>query len=206
MARFTTSEADTRLETARLILSRPSVSDYGELRVMAAEESMFRFSERGAMTGEESWALLLRHIGQWRVANYGVFTVREERTRRFVGLVGASDFRRTLGTDFDPYPEMTWTVAPRFRDLGYAVEAGDAVLSWLSRRAGWPRSVCLIHGDNRPSLRVAEKLGFRMMRRCEYRGYEAGLFEKGGPALRSETGTGSAVSPEIVPVEAPRPA
>ena len=45
---------------------------------MAAEESMFRFSERGAMTGEESWALLPRHIGQWRVANYGVFVIAGE--------------------------------------------------------------------------------------------------------------------------------
>jgi RimJ/RimL family protein N-acetyltransferase len=37
----------------------------------------------------------------------------------------------------------------------------------------------LIHADNRASLRVAEKLGFRALRRRDYRDYPAILFDRG---------------------------
>ena len=167
------------IETDRLVMTRPTPEDFAELAAMAAGEPMFRYSERGPMTVEESWGLLLRHIGQWAATPYGVFTLREKGSGRFVGLVGASDFQRQFGEDFDPFPEMTWTIAPDLTGRGLATEAGKAALQWLAREAAAPRTVCLIHADNEASLRVAEKLGFRELRRRDYRDYPAVLFERG---------------------------
>jgi RimJ/RimL family protein N-acetyltransferase len=167
------------IETERLVLTRPSTLDFAELAEMAAGEAMFRFSERGPMTVEESWGLLLRHVGQWTATRYGVFTLREKAGGRFAGLVGASDFQRQFGTDFDAFPEMTWSIPADLTGQGLATEAAEAALAWLGRETGATRAVCLIHAENKASLRVAEKLGFRAMRRRDYRGYPAILLDRG---------------------------
>lgn len=165
-----------RIETDRLRLEMPTSEDFDALSRMAADSSMFRYSERDAMSQEESWNLLLRHVGYWLLAGYGVFTVREQRSGRFAGLVGASAFHRSLGAVFDDFPEMTWTIASEFRGRGYATEAAAAFIDALEAQPVLKSTVCLIHIDNQPSLRVAAKLGFRFFKRCEYRGYPAGLF------------------------------
>lgn len=165
-----------RIETARLCLDMPSPEDFPALRVMAADPSMFRYSERGGMTQEEAWTLLLRHIGHWLIAGFGVFSVREKESGRFVGQVGGSAFQRGLGPEFDHFPEMTWSIATSHRGRGYATEAAEAVVAALEAQPAFGSSVCLIHVDNQPSLRVAAKLGFRFFRHCHYRDYPAGLF------------------------------
>jgi RimJ/RimL family protein N-acetyltransferase len=165
-----------RIETDRLRLEMPTSEDFDALGRMAADSSMFRYSERGAMSQEESWNLLLRHVGYWLLAGYGVFTVREKQSGRFAGLVGGSSFHRSLGAAFDDFPEMTWSIASQFRGQGYASEAAAAVIDALEAQPVLKSTVCLIHVDNQPSLRVASKLGFRFFRHCEYRGYRAGLF------------------------------
>lgn len=167
-----------RIETDRLYLDMPTAEDFGPLSRMAADPSMFRYSERGAMSSEEAWNLLLRHIGYWLVAGHGAFAVREKQGGRFVGLVGSSAFRRNLGPAFDDFPEMTWTIAADCRGRGYATEAAVAVIDALEAQPVFKSTVCLIHVDNQSSLRVAAKLGFRFFRHCEYRGYPAGLFRR----------------------------
>lgn len=165
-----------RIETERLRLDMPSPEDFPALRDMAADPSMFRYSERAGMTPEEAWTLLLRHVGHWLVAGYGVFSVREKRSGRFIGQVGGSAFQRGLGHEFDDFPEMTWSIAGTHRGRGYASEAAQAVLEAIEAQPAFGSSVCLIHVDNQRSLRVASKLGFRFFRHCHYRGYPAGLF------------------------------
>jgi RimJ/RimL family protein N-acetyltransferase len=171
------------IETERLRMRQPVTADFPAFAAMARDPSMFTYSERsGAITREEAWALLLRHIGYWTTRGYGVFALEEKTTGRFVGQVGPSDFRRDLGADFDPWPELTWSVAAPARGRGYATEAAAAALDWLRGQAAPARSVCLIHEANAPSLRVADKLGYRELRRRRYRGYPAILFEREEPS------------------------
>ena len=49
---------------------------------------------------------------------------------------------------------------------------------WIEQKLGSKRTVCVIHGENRKSIRVAEKLGYRAFARRKYRGFEAILFER----------------------------
>ncbi len=167
-----------RIETERLVLELPRIEDLAPVLDLTGDPSMFRYSERREMSREESWSLLLRHIGHWLVMGYGVYVVREKGSGRFAGLVGASTFNRQLNPRFDHHPEMTWTIAAEFRGRGYATEAGAATLEALEAQPTVASTVCLIHVDNQPSLGVASRLGFRFFRYCEYRGYPAGLFRR----------------------------
>ena len=165
-----------RIETERLLLELPRPEDFGFVLDMTSDPSMFRYSERDAMSREEAWSLLLRHIGHWLIAGYGVYGVRDKESGKFAGLVGGSAFQRGLGPRFDDHPEMTWSIAAGFRGRGYATEAAAAVVEAIEAQPAITATVCLIHIDNQPSLNVASKLGFRFFRHCEYRGYPAGLF------------------------------
>lgn len=167
------------VETRRLRLRRPGPADLPAFAEMARDPSMFLYSERdGAMTEEEAWSLLLRHIGYWTARGYGVFAVEEKASGRFVGQVGPSDFHRELGPDFDDWPELTWSIAAPARGRGYATEAAAAALDWLRGRSAPKRSVCLIHEGNAASLRVADHLGYLPFRRCRFRGYPAILLAR----------------------------
>ena len=62
--------------------------------------------------------------------------------------------------------------------LPYATEAVAAAQAWGDAHVGGARTVCLIHPDNQPSLRIAEKFGFREYARTTYKGEPGVLLER----------------------------
>ena len=173
--------ARDRVETARLILRPYEERDFDALRALSSHPDTFRFSERGPMTGDEAWSRLLRHVGHWALAGYGVFALEDKETGRFVGEAGLCDFRRGLGPRFDGVPEMTWSITAELQGRGLAPEAAGAALRWTEARVPARRTVCLIHEENLASLRVAEKIGYRPFERGSYKGYGSVLLERERP-------------------------
>ena len=170
--------AGTRIETERLILRSFDADDFEEYFAVSADPETFRFSERGPMSSDEAWTRLLRHVGHWSLMDYGLFAVEEKASGRFVGEAGLGDFRRRLGPTFDGFPEAAWTIAGWARGRGYATESAEAALTWMERRFGTQRSVCLIHARNEASLHVARKLGYVAYAERTYRGYPALLHQR----------------------------
>jgi len=58
---------------------------------------------------------------------------------------------------------MGYTVLPRFRRQGYAVEAAKAMMEWARIRHRLTRFYLSIGPDNAASLAMAGKLGFRQV-------------------------------------------
>ena len=166
------------LETSRLILRPHGREHFEAIAHMSADPGTFRFSERGPMSRDEAWTRLLRNAGHWSLFGYGIFTIEEKASGRFVGEAGFSHFERALGGDFDPYPEGAWTVVKDAQGRGYATEAVTAALAWTEARLSPERTVCMIHKENAASMRVADKLGYSAFRECTYRGYGARLFAR----------------------------
>lgn len=167
-----------RVETDRLVLRVLRLDDFDDYFAVAADPETFRYSQRGAMTSDEAWTRLLRHVGHWAVMGWGLFAIEEKATGRFVGEAGLGDFRRGLGEDFDGVPEAGCTIARWAQGLGYATEAMEAALAWIDANLGAPRTVCLVNARNTASLRVAEKVGYERFGLRSYRGYDAVLFER----------------------------
>lgn len=115
----------------------------------------------GTQSREDNWARILRYAGHWALLGWGLFAVEEKATGRFVGEVGLADFHRELGADFDGFPEAAWMLDRWAEGRGYATEAVNAAIRWHEDAFGVMRQVCIIAPHNAPSLRVAEKLGFR---------------------------------------------
>jgi RimJ/RimL family protein N-acetyltransferase len=166
------------IETARLALTRPTLADFDDSYAMSSDATLAEFIGGKPCSREDAWNKLLRNIGHWASFGYGLFTVRQKTGSRFVGEVGLAHFSRGLGETFDPFPEAAWILAAREHGKGYATEAILAAHAWIDQNQKPQRTVCIIHPDNRASVRVAEKLGYRCFGKTKYRGTYSMIFER----------------------------
>ena len=173
--------AGNLVATERLLLRPYRVEDFEAMcRLMSAPDTQLH-PPRPPMGPEETWTRLLRHIGHWSQFGYGFFAVEDRATGAFVGEAGFSFFRRGLGELYDDAPEATWTIAAEQRGRGLATEAAAAAHRWADERLRLPRTLCMIHAGNLPSLRVAEKLGYCEYGRVTHQGEPAIYFERKRP-------------------------
>lgn len=164
------------LDTARLELRGHRREDFPDCLALWADLAVTRFIGGRPSTEEEVWTRLLRYIGHWGVLGFGYWVVREKGTGRFVGEVGLADLRRAIEPPFNGAPEAGWVLAPWAHGRGLATEAVRAVLAWGGANLGPGRTVCMIDPGNLPSIRVAEKCGYREFARTTYKGEPTILF------------------------------
>lgn len=157
------------LETERLRLRGHVLGDFEDFAAMWADEAVTRFIGGKPSTREEAWARLLRYPGHWALLGYGYWMIEEKTSGRFVGEGGFGNFKRAIEPPLDA-PEQGWALAPWAHGKGYASEAVGAMLGWGEAHFGRSDFVCMISPENAPSLRVAEKAGYREVGRISYKG------------------------------------
>lgn len=155
---------------------------------MWADPAVTRHIGGRPFSEEEVWARVLRYAGLWALLGFGYWVLRERATGRFVGEVGLADFRRNLTPPLGDAPEVGWVLATWAHGRGFATEAVRAALAWSDARQaaarladprlGPGRTVCLIDPENVPSIRVAEKCGYREATRATYREQATLVFER----------------------------
>lgn len=165
------------LETPRLRLRAHEVADFPDVMAMWSLEAVTHYIGGKPMRPDECWTRILRYRGLWPLVGFGYWAVEEKSTGRFVGDVGFGDFHRMIEPPISGFPEAGWVLGPDFHGKGYASEAVAAALHWLDQTCKG-RSVCIIDPANRPSLRIAEKSGFREYQRTTFMGDEVILLER----------------------------
>jgi RimJ/RimL family protein N-acetyltransferase len=155
-----------RLATPRLVLDGHRPDDLDALAAMWADPAVYRGAGGRARPREEVWIRLLRSIGTWAVFGYGSWVVRHRDDGEAIGEVGLIEARREIAPPL-ALPEMGWTLASQAHGRGLAREALDAVLAWCD--AGRiARTTCIIDPDNAASLRLAERVSYRVVRDARY--------------------------------------
>lgn len=166
------------IETERLILARPTLADFEDSYAMNSDPGLAEFIGGKPASREDAWNKLLRNIGHWASYRYGMCTVREKAGGAFVGEVGLAHFSRDFGEAFDPFPEAAWVLARAAHGKGYATEGAAAMHSWMLQSQNPLRTVCIIHPDNRASIRVAERLGYVGFGAVDYRGARLTMLQR----------------------------
>lgn len=157
------------IETARLRLRGHTAADFEASAAMWSDPDVTRFIGGKPSTREESWARMIRYPGHWALLGYGFWLVEEKASGRFVGELGFGNFMRTLEPPFTE-PEQGWALAPWSHGQGFANEAVTATIAWGQRHFGPDASfVCMIAPENAPSIRLAEKNGYREYMRSTYK-------------------------------------
>jgi RimJ/RimL family protein N-acetyltransferase len=166
------------IETERLVMRPPTRDDFEDCAMLWADPEVVRYVGGKPSTREDAWARLTRYVGHWALQGYGFWTLRERDTGRYVGEVGLADFKRAITPSLSGAQEMGWVLGTWAHGKGYATEAVRAALAWNEKRFPGARLVCMIEPANAPSLRVAEKCGFREYARTTYKDSEVVLLER----------------------------
>jgi RimJ/RimL family protein N-acetyltransferase len=134
------------------------------------------------LSGEESWNRLLRYVGHWALLNFGYWVVEEKGTGTYIGDVGFADWKRNLEPSHgllnaeSGTPEIGWILTSSSHGRGYATEAARAAIAWGDEQFGASPTACIIHPENLPSIRVAEKCGYRKVQMTTYKGQPTIVF------------------------------
>jgi len=140
------------LETARLILRPPLEEDLDGFAEMMADEAAARFVG-GVQTRAGAWRGMAAMAGSWALKGYGMFSVIERSSGRWVGRLGPW---RPEGW---PGAEIGWGLVRSAWGKGYATEGSAAAIDWAFDALGWDDVIHCIDPANSGSIRVAERLG-----------------------------------------------
>ncbi|HEY5096305.1 MAG TPA: GNAT family N-acetyltransferase [Candidatus Eremiobacteraceae bacterium] len=168
----------TSIETERLVLRRHERGDLDACAQMWADPIVTRHIGGKIFSRYETWRKMMVYAGLWTLLGYGYWAVEERSTGRFIGELGFADFKREMEPPLDGVPELGWALVSSAHGKGYATEAVRAAVAWGDANLESRRTVCMIDPDNLPSVRVAQKCGYREYLRIDYGGGPTVLFER----------------------------
>jgi len=166
------------IETERLTLRHFRTSDLDAFAETMADPEVVRHLGGEPNDREDAWRKLLTGAGFWALLGIGMWAVERRSDRRLIGHVGFFDFQRDMRPSIAGEPEMGWIFNPRAQGQGYATEAGEAALDWFDRTQPPASIPAIIACENAPSMRLAERLGFRRQPDATYRGEPIALFRR----------------------------
>lgn len=142
------------LETDRLKLRMWRETDLDDYAALTSDPLVMRFLPPGTpFTRGDAWRSMAFFIGHWHLRGYGHWAVEEKSSGRMIGRIGF------LNPDGWPGFEIGWTLAHHAWGKGYATEGGSRALRYAFEDLDQPHVISLIHPENTPSMRVAERLG-----------------------------------------------
>ena len=144
---------EIRLETERLILRMFREDDFEEYARICADEEVMRYLGGKTLTRHETWRQMAFLIGHWHLRGYGHWAVEEKSSRKLIGRIGF------LYPEGWPDFEIGWTLGREYWGKGYAIEGARRALRYAFTELGKEHVISLIHPENKPSIRVAERLG-----------------------------------------------
>jgi RimJ/RimL family protein N-acetyltransferase len=171
------------LRTARLTLRAHRAADHADSLALWSDPDVARHIGGSPSSAEEVWSRILRYGGLWPLLGYGYWWVGESASGRFLGEAGLADYHRALGPVTGFAPEAGWAFVPGAHGQGFAGEAVAAILAWADQALEPSRTVCMIAPQNAPSIRLAERLGYRPLGEAAYRGSPTLLFERPRPPV-----------------------
>lgn len=154
-----------RLETQRLLLTRPAAADLPDLLAMHSDPRVMA-TLGGLRTREELDAGNQRMMAAWEQAGFGWWIARLREDGRFVGRGGL----KRVAVNGREEVEVGYGFAADFWGRGLATELAAASVRVGFDVLGVAELVCFTLPTNARSRRVMEKVGFRYERDGEYAG------------------------------------
>jgi RimJ/RimL family protein N-acetyltransferase len=158
------SAADPELDTPRLRLRQFHEGDLDAYARITANPEVMRYVGGAPLSREDAWRSIGYLLGHWKIRGFGLWAAEEKASGALVGRIGLYQPEGWPGL------EVGWLVdRPRWGE-GFASEGGAAALRHAFERLSAKRVISVIEPRNAASIRVAEKLGERFLRRQQLQG------------------------------------
>lgn len=171
------------INTARLTLCGMRPEDFNRFAEIWRNPCIVRHIGGKPRSRGEAWDSFLRNAGHWQMAGFGQWAVVQQSNRQMIGQAGFFYGNRALGEDFDSFPEAGWILVPEAQGQGMGLEAAQAAHDWFDRIMPGPL-VAMVNAGNTASQKLAKKLGYVVMRECDYRDTPFNLLRRNGPPRR----------------------
>lgn len=150
----------TELETARLVLRRLCDDDAPFIVGLLNEPSFLRYIGDKGVHSEEDARRYLRDgpLASYERHGFGLYLVELKESGQPIGISGL------LKRDYLEDPDIGFAFLPPFWSQGYARESAEAVLAQGRERFGLRRVLAITSPDNRASIALLGRLGFRFER------------------------------------------
>lgn len=152
------------LETARLRLRPLTLDDAPRLHdLLDRDEAVWRFDPGYARPWEERLVAVRRRLAQYETFGFGCYAAELRTTGELIGQGGLSPyfFEHADGTHSLEF-EVMYTLGSAYWGQGFATELSEVWVRYAFREARLRRLVDCPHKANGASVRVLEKLGFRV--------------------------------------------
>lgn len=165
------------IETERLVLRPFRQSDVDAYAAICADLDVMRYIGSGRVLDRaDTWRAIATNLGHWQLRGYGLWAWEEKATGQLVGRGGL------WNPEGWPGVEAGWLLAKPHWGKGYATEAARAVIRWGFEKLPVNEIISLIHPDNARSMKVAERLGERLVRQTMVDGIRACVYAISRPA------------------------
>jgi len=154
------------LQTARLVLRSFQPQDLDLLAELMANPGFMRFS-LGVHSREQTAAFLDKVLFWQDEGLPSLYAVMHSVDDRMIGYCGFYHQQIDQMNEI----EIGYRLHPDYWNRGLITEGAQAVRDHGFRDLKLPRVISLIHPDNIPSRRVAEKNGMRLEKETVYRGF-----------------------------------
>jgi RimJ/RimL family protein N-acetyltransferase len=151
-------------DSARLTFREMSLDDLDDMALLLGDPEVMTYYPR-PKTREEAAQWIYWNRGLYRTHGYGLWLLAAT-DGAFVGDCGLTPQLVDGVTEL----EVGYHVLPALQNRGYATEAAAAARDFARTVVGATRLIAIIHPDNRPSQRVAEKIGLRPEKRAVVHG------------------------------------
>jgi len=98
---------------------------------------------------------------RWHISfhpfQYALWAIEEKKSRKLIGMINYHRRDRR-----ERRVDVGWMTLPRVQGKGYMTEAGRALLRHLFDRLKIHKVEALIRAENKPSVALAKRLGFRL--------------------------------------------
>ena len=159
------------LKTPRLILRPFAEEDLDRLAELMANRDFMRFS-LGVFDREKTREFLEKILAWNRNEQPSLFAVIDRAGGNLIGYCG---FYHQI-IDGTNEIEIGYRLDPDYWNQGLITEAARAVRDHGFSDLKLPRLISLIHPDNIPSRRVAEKVGMKLEKQTMFRGFRTNVF------------------------------
>lgn len=160
------------LETAQLTLRSFCEEDVEAMAQLFAHPDFMRFS-LGVFTKRKQTVAFIQKVTGWdRAGLPSQFAVVPQGESNLIGYCGFFHHPEHGIEDV----EIGYRLHPNYWNRGLATEAARAIRDYGFRDLKLRRVISLVHPENIPSRRVAEKNGMRVEKRIIFRGFPTLVF------------------------------